>query len=99
MTSAYDIILRPIVTEKSIDGLQQRKYTFEVARSANKIEIAKAAEEIFGIKVENVTTINVHPKPKRLGNAQKFGKTSSWKKAVIKATPASKTIEFFDGMM
>ncbi len=95
--TAYEIIKRPIVTEQSMDQMADRKYTFEVAPSANKIEIKKAVEEIFGVTVEKVTTINMDGKKKRMG--MNVGKRADWKKAVVKLTEKSKTIEFFDGLM
>ena len=95
--TAYEIIKRPIVTEQSMDQMADRKYTFEVAVSANKIEIKKAIEEIFGVEVEKVTTINMDGKVKRMG--MNIGKRANWKKAVVKLTEKSKTIEFFDGLM
>ena len=95
MTS-HDIIIKPIVSEKSMDQLADRKYTFKVAPNANKIEIKKAVEEIFGVEVEKVTTANVLGKVKRMGATS--GKRADWKKAVVKLTAGSKTIEFFDGM-
>lgn len=95
--TAYEIIKRPIVTEQSMDQMADRKYTFEVAPSANKIEIKKAVEEIFGVTVEKVTTMNMDGKVKRMG--MNIGKRANWKKAVVKLTEKSKTIEFFDGLM
>jgi len=92
----YDIIIKPIISEKSMDQSADKKYTFQVALSANKIEIKKAVEEIFGVKVEKVTTCRVLGKVKRMGATS--GKRSDWKKAVVKLTQDSKTIEFFDGM-
>ena len=97
MKSSYDIVIKPIITESSMSGLAERKYTFKVAKTANKIEIKKAIEEIFKVNVESVNTINMKSKPKRLG--VHLGKTSEWKKAIVTLTPDSKTIEFFDGMM
>ena len=94
---AQDIILRPIITENSMDGIADRKYTFEVAKDANKIEIAKAVEELFGVKVAKVNTINVDGKLRRYGRFEGF--TASRKKAIVTLTEDSKTIEFFDGMM
>lgn len=93
-TVAHDIIRRPIITEKSMDQVADKKYTFEVLKSANKIEIKKAVEEIFKVKVEKVTTMNYIGKPKRMGVHQ--GKRADWKKAVVKLTPDSKTIELFE---
>ncbi len=92
----YDIIIKPIISEKSMDQSADKKYTFKVALGANKIEIKKAVEEIFGVKVESVTTQRVLGKVKRMGAT--FGKRADWKKAVVKLTADSKTIEFFDGM-
>ena len=92
----FDIIIRPIISEKSMDQSADKKYTFQVALNANKIEIKKAVEEIFGVKVEKVTTCRVLGKVKRMGAT--FGKRADWKKAVVKLTADSKTIEFFDGM-
>ena len=92
----YDIIIRPIISEKSMDQSADKKYTFQVALSANKIEIKKAVEEIFGLKVEKVTPFRVLGKVKRMGATS--GKRADWKKAVVKLTADSKTIEFFDGM-
>ena len=92
----YDIIIKPIISEKSMDQSADKKYTFQVALSANKIEIKKAVEEIFGVKVEKVTTVRVLGKIKRMG--ANSGKRADWKKAIVKLTADSKTIEFFDGM-
>ncbi len=97
MKTSCDIIIKPIITESSMEGLADKKYTFKVAKTANKVEIKKAVEEIFKVKVADVNTINMKSKPKRLG--VHFGKTGEWKKAIVTLTPDSKTIEFFDGMM
>ena len=94
---AQDIILRPVITENSMDGIADRKYTFEVAKDANKIEIAKAVEQLFDVKVSKVNTINVLGKNKRYGRFE--GLTSAKKKAIVTITEDSKPIEFFDGMM
>ena len=96
--TAYDIIKRPIITEKSMAATAEKKYTFEVAKDANKIEIAKAVEEIFGVKVAKVNTLNVQGKMKRVGRYPQ-GRTASWKKAMVTLTADSKTIEFFEGMV
>ena len=96
MKLAADIILKPIITEKSMDGIADKRYTFKVAKDATKPEIAKAVEAMFGVKVEKVNTISMKKKPKRLG--VHFGYTSEWKKAVVTLTADSKTIEFFDGL-
>ena len=98
MRTAYDVIIRPIITEQSMADTEMKRYTFEVAKSANKIEIAKAIEEIFGVKVEKVTTIRMDGKLKRQGRYP-AGRTASYKKAVVKLTADSKTIEFFEGMV
>ncbi len=94
---AQDIILRPVITENSMDGIADRKYTFEVAKDANKIEIKAAVEKLFGVKVAKVNTINVDGKLRRYGRFE--GYTASRKKAIVTLTEDSKTIEFFDGMM
>ena len=94
---SYEIIKKPVITENSMDQMADRKYTFEVAKNANKIEIKKAVEEIFGVKVEKVTTMRVLGKVKRMG--ANSGKRPDWKKAIVKLTADSKTIEFFDGLM
>lgn len=96
--TAYDIIKRPIITEQSMADTEMKRYTFEVAKSANKIEIAKAVEQIFGVKVAKVNTINVSGKAKRMG-AGRPGTTRSWKKAYVQLTADSKTIEMFEGMV
>ena len=98
MKTAYDIIKRPIITEKSMAATAEKKYTFEVAKDANKIEIAKAVEEIFGVKVAKVNTMNVPGKAKRMGAARP-GRTKDWKKAIVQLTEDSKTIELFEGMV
>ena len=96
MKFAQDIILKPIITEKSMDGISNKKYTFKVAPDATKPEIAKAVEELFGVEVAKVNTINMKKKPKRLG--YHFGYTSEWKKAIVTLTASSKEIEFFNGL-
>ena len=93
MTS-HDIIKRPIITEQSMEQVADKKYTFEVAKSANKIQIKKAVEEIFKVMVHSVTTINYMGKTKRMG--VHVGKRADWKKAVVKLTADSKTIELFE---
>ncbi|MBE6783385.1 MAG: 50S ribosomal protein L23 [Ruminococcaceae bacterium] len=94
---AQDIILRPIITEESMMGVSDKKYTFKVAKDANKIEIAKAVETLFNVKVSKVNTMNVRGHLRRQGMNQ--GYTASWKKAIVTLTEDSKTIDFFDGMM
>lgn len=95
--AAQDIIIRPVVTEKSMAGMAEKKYTFEVAKNAGKIEIAKAVEELFKVKVKKVNTVNVRGRFRRQGRSE--GYTPSWKKAYVTLTEDSKTIEFFEGMM
>ena len=99
-TTAYDIIKRPIITEQSMAETEHKKYTFEVAKDANKIEIAKAVEEIFGkdIKVAKVNTLRMDGKKKRQG-AYPAGYRAAYKKAVVTLAENSKTIEFFEGMV
>jgi large subunit ribosomal protein L23 len=96
MRTPYDIIIRPIVTENSMLQTSDRKFTFEVLKDANKTEVKKAVEAVFGVKVEKVNTLHVKGKLKRQGKTQ--GYTRSWKKAIVKLTADSKTIEFFEGM-
>ncbi len=97
MKFVQDIIIRPLITEKSMDLIAERKYTFEVAKSATKPEIAKAVEAMFeGTKVASVNTMNMNGKKKRVRYVE--GKTASWKKAIVTLTEDSKTIEFFEGM-
>ncbi|MGM9540201.1 50S ribosomal protein L23 [Anaerovibrio sp.] len=90
---ARDIIIRPLITEKSTTLMAEGKYVFEVAKSANKIEIAKAVSQIFKVKVASVNTINVEGKVKRMGRS--VGKRSDYKKAIVKLA-AGETIEFFE---
>ena len=98
MKSAYDIIIRPVITEQSMEQTEMKRYTFEVDKTANKIEIAKAIEEIFGVKVAKVNTLRQLGKVKRTGAYPK-GKRADYKKAVVTLTADSKTIEFFEGMV
>ena len=93
--TAQDIVIRPIITEDSMERLQSKKYTFEVAKDANKVEIAKAVEELFGVKVAKVNTISAKGKEKRMGRNTGF--RPDWKKAIV-TLEGDKTIEFFDGM-
>ena len=97
MKFVQDIIIRPLITEQSMDLIAERKYSFEVAKDAAKPEIAKAVEAMFeGTKVAAVNTINMKAKSKRVRYVE--GKTASWKKAIVTLTEDSKTIEFFEGM-
>ena len=98
MATAYDIVIKPIITEQSMEGADEKKYVFEVAKDANKIEIAKAVEALFpGAKVSSVNTISCRGRLKRMGRNQ--GYTPSFKKAIVTLTEGSKTIEFFDTML
>ncbi len=94
---AQDIIIRPIITEKAMLGVTTKKYVFEVAKNATKIDVAKAVEELFKVKVEKVNTVHVRGRLKRQGRYE--GYTRSWKKAYVQLTADSKAIEFFEGMM
>jgi large subunit ribosomal protein L23 len=95
--AAQDIVIRPIITERSMAGIGMKKYTFEVAENATKIDIARAVEALFGVKVSKVNTLHVRGRMRRQGRSE--GYTRSWKKAVVTLTEDSKTIEFFEGMM
>ena len=96
--NAYDIIIKPVITEQSMADVADKKYVFEVAVSANKTEIKNAVETIFGVKVAKVNTLIVNGKVKRTG-AYPAGKRADYKKAVVTLTADSKTIEFFEGMV
>ncbi|NLV49968.1 MAG: 50S ribosomal protein L23 [Clostridiales bacterium] len=98
MKNVYDVIIRPVITEQSMEQVDIKKYVFEVAPTANKAEIKAAVEQIFDVNVRKVTTTNVPGKKKRQG-AYPSGYTKTWKKAVVKLTEDSKTIEFFEGMV
>ena len=98
MKNAYDIILKPVITEQSMEATEEKKYVFKVAVDANKSEIKKAVEQIFGVKVEKVNTLRMDGKMKRQGAAP-AGRRASYKKAMVKLTADSKTIEFFEGMV
>ncbi len=91
-----DIIIKPILTEKGYDGIAMKKYTFQVAKGANKTEIKIAVEKLFGVKVASVNTANVRGKLKRMGRNE--GMTPSYKKAVVQLTEDSKAIEFFNSL-
>ena len=97
MKMIQDIIIKPNITEASMDGMADRKYAFKVQKSATKPEIANAVETMFkGVKVADVNTINMKSKPKRLG--VHAGRTATWKKAIVTLTADSKAIEFFEGL-
>ena len=96
MTNPRDVIIRPIVSEKSMAGMRQGKYTFRVAPEATRTEIKRAVEEIFKVRVSKVNTVNVAGKFRRMG--VHTGYTPSWKKAVVTLEPGQ-SIKFFEGMM
>ncbi len=97
MKLAQEIILAPVITEESMMGTADKKYTFKVAKDATKVDIKKAVESLFGVQVEKVNTMNVRGQLRRYGRFE--GYKASWKKAIVTLTADSKTIEFFDGMM
>ena len=96
MKMIQDIIIKPVISEASMDIMEQKKYVFKVMKNATKPEIAKAVEEMFGVKVLDVNTINMKRKPKRLGVHS--GYTAEWKKAIVTLKADSKAIEFFEGL-
>ena len=96
MKMVQDIIVKPVITEASMDRVGEKRYTFKVMSDATKPEIAKAVEAMFGVKVAKVNTISMKKKPARTG--VHFGYKSEWKKAIVTLTADSKTIEFFDGL-
>ncbi|MBN2796169.1 MAG: 50S ribosomal protein L23 [Clostridia bacterium] len=96
MRSPYDVIIKPIITEKSMMDIEMGRYTFRVATDANKTEIRAAVEAVFGVKVASINTMNVKGKVKRQGRF--VGKRADWKKAIITLTADSKAIELFEGM-
>ncbi|MBO5106781.1 MAG: 50S ribosomal protein L23 [Clostridia bacterium] len=97
MKAAQDIVIAPIITEKSMSVIADKKYTFKVATDANKVEIAAAIEKLFGVEVAKVNTMNVRGHKRRMGRYE--GTTAAWKKAVVTLSEKSKTIDFFDGLM
>lgn len=94
--TAYDIIIEPILSEKSYDGIAAKRYTFKVVKSATKTQIKAAVEQIFGVKVEKVNTSNYDGKVKRMGRNE--GRGSAFKKAIVTLTDDSKAIEFFESL-
>ena len=94
--NAYDIIIKPVLTEKSYDGIDGKKYTFKVDVNATKTQIKRAVEEIFQVKVKKVNTVNYDGKIKRMGRSE--GRTPAFKKAYVQLTEDSKRIEFFDSL-
>lgn len=96
MKAIQDIIIKPVITEKSMADIEAKRYTFRVQKTATKPEIARAVEVMFGVEVASVNTMNVKRKPKRLGVHS--GYTAAWKKAIVTLKPSSKSIAFFDSM-
>lgn len=96
MKNPHDIIIKPIITERSMEDMEEKKYTFKVDKRANKVEIRNAVEEIFNVKVSKVNTMNMQGKKKRMGRFE--GKRADWKKAIVQLTEDSKGIEFFEGV-
>jgi large subunit ribosomal protein L23 len=96
MRTPYDVILKPVISERSMDDAAVKKYTFKVATNANKTEIKAAVEEAFGVEVIRVNVMNIDGKVKRQGKY--VGKTASYKKAIVTLSEKSKTIEFFEGL-
>ena len=97
MKTAHDIIVKPLITERSMDMAAKKRYVFKVLKDASKPEIKYAVEEVFKVKVKDVNTINMPGKKKRWGSRPQ-GTTPSWKKAIVTLAPDSETIAFFDGM-
>ncbi|HHX24785.1 MAG: 50S ribosomal protein L23 [Tepidanaerobacteraceae bacterium] len=96
MKNPHDIIIRPWITEKTMDMKEERKYVFVVDKRSNKTEIKNAIESIFGVKVLRVNTINMRGKNRRMGRFE--GKRPDWKKAIVTLSEDSKTIEFFEAL-
>ncbi|MDR1571268.1 MAG: 50S ribosomal protein L23 [Clostridiales Family XIII bacterium] len=96
MRLSYDVILKPVISERSMEEAQNRKYTFKVAVDADKYEIKRSLEEIFGVEIEKVNTMNVKGKLKKVG--KNIGRRPASKKAIVTLTPKSKEIEFFHGL-
>ncbi|HIZ84440.1 MAG TPA: 50S ribosomal protein L23 [Firmicutes bacterium] len=97
MKAAQDIILKPVITEKSMTGIPGKKYTFKVATDATKVDIARAVEELFKVEVAKVNTISMRGQMRRMGRYA--GYTASWKKAIVTLKADSKPIEFFEGLI
>jgi len=96
MTTPYDVILKPVISERSMDDAAKKRYTFKVATSANKTQVKHALEEIFGVEIAKVNIMNVQGKVKRMG--KNVGRTAASKKAIVVLTEKSKEIEFFQGL-
>ena len=98
MKNVYDIIIRPVITEQSMEAVADKKYVFMVDINSNKTEIKEAVETVFGVKVAKVNTVRMQGKVKRTG-AYPAGKRADYKKAIVTLTADSKTIELFEGMV
>jgi len=96
MKTPYDVIIKPVISEMSMDNAQEKKYTFKVAVDANKTQVKLAVEEIFGVEVDKVNIMNVNGKLKRMG--RNVGRRAASKKAIVTLTDKSKEIEFFQGL-
>jgi large subunit ribosomal protein L23 len=96
MKTPYDVVIKPVITERSMEDAQEKKYTFKVAVGANKTEVKQAIEEIFDVEVKKVNIMNVVGKEKRMG--RNVGMTAASKKAIVTLTNQSKEIEFFQGL-
>ena len=96
MRTHYDVIIKPVISERSMDDAQERKYTFKVAKDANKTHIKLALEEIFGVEIKKINVMNVRGREKKMGRY--VGKTPDSKKAIVTLTAKSKEIEFFKGL-
>ena len=96
MKLAHDIVIAPVISEKSLAGVAEIRYTFKVAKDSSKVEVAKAVEEIFGVKVVKVNTVSMKGRFKRMGRNE--GYKPDWKKAIVTLSEDSKSIEFFEGM-
>jgi large subunit ribosomal protein L23 len=96
MRSAYDVIIKPVISEQSMDLAQEKKYTFKVATDATKTEVRLAVEEIFGVDVKKVNIMNYEGKLKRMGRT--MGRRADYKKAIVTLTAGSKEIEFFQSL-
>ena len=96
MSTVYDVILKPVISERSMDEAQKKKYTFKVRKDANKTQVKLAIEEIFDVEIKKINMMNVKGKLKRMGKTS--GKTADTKKAIVTLTAKSKEIEFFKGL-
>jgi large subunit ribosomal protein L23 len=96
MRPAYDVILKPVISEKSMEDANKKKYTFKVATDANQTEVKRAVEEIFGVQIKKVNIMNYQGKVKRMGRS--VGRTSASKKAIVTLAEGSKEIEFFQSL-